>query len=108
MKNGMYKLSDEKNNDKAAPVERLVMRKPTDIRDKNGDMIYFGDRVRFADKIEWYRGEYWPDVMAGNKTREEAFKEIEKRPYEERLVESVQDYEWLLSDEIQVYWEISA
>jgi hypothetical protein len=89
-------------------LEKLVMRKPTEIKDRNGNMIYFGDKVRFADKVEWYRGEYWADVMVGNKTKEQALKEINERPYEERTVESVQDYEWLLSSEIQTYWELSA
>ena len=82
------------------------MRKPTDIIDRNGNMICFGDKLRFADKVEWYGREYIIDIMLGNKTREQAFLEIENRPYEERVVESVQDYEWLLSSEIQTYWEI--
>lgn len=89
-------------------VDRLVRRDPTDIKDRNGKMIHFGDKVRFLDKVEWYRGEYWADVAVGNKTKEQALKEIDNQPYEERMVESVQDYEWLLSSEIQVYWEIVA
>jgi len=89
-------------------VDPIVMRRPTDIKDRNGNMIHFGDKVRFADKVEWYRSEYWADVMVGNKTREQALEEIEGRPYEERIVENVQDYEWLLSSEIQTYWEVVA
>ena len=45
MKNGMYKLSDEKNNDKAAPVERLVMR---DLQ--ISDCVYENN---FPANIEW-------------------------------------------------------
>ena len=39
-------------------------------------------------------------------TREQALKEINEQPYEERLIENEQDYEWLLSSEIQTYWEV--
>lgn len=82
------------------------MRKPTEIKDRNGDMIHFGDTVRFVDKVEWYRGTYWARVATGAMTKEEALSEIDELPYEERKVESVYDYDWLLSDEIQRYWEI--
>lgn len=100
------KPEEPQADDAERPVEPVVMRRPTDIKDKNGNMIYFGDKVRFVDKVEWYWREYWADVLVGNKTREQAIKEINERPYEERVVESVQDYEWLLSDEIQTYWEV--
>lgn len=86
--------------------DRIVRHEPTDIKDRNGDMIHFGDKVRFADKVEWYRNEYFAKVMVGAMTREEALLEIENKPYEERIVENVQDYDWLLSSEIQTYWEI--
>ncbi len=81
-------------------------KKQTSIRDKNGTMICFGDKVRFTDKAEWYRGEYWVDVVFGIKTREEVLEELAEKPYEERTVESVRDYAWLLTDEIQIYWEV--
>ena len=76
-------------------------RKTTEIKDRNGNEIFFGDTLRFADKWEWYRSpKYW--FMEP----EEVTKEIESLPYEERLVESIKDYEWLLSSEIQSWWEI--
>ncbi len=83
-----------------------ISKRPTEIKDKNGNMIYFGDKVRFADKVEWYKGEYWAKVAVGSITREDALKEIESKPYEERVVKNVQDYDWLLSSEIQTYWEV--
>ena len=83
-----------------------VSRRPCDIKDRNGKEIFFGDKLIFADKIEWYRNEYWSKVAFGEITKEEALKEIENLPYEERIVKSVQDYEWLLSSEIQTYWEV--
>lgn len=78
----------------------------TDIRDKNDRLIRFGDKLRFTDKVEWYRNEYFAKVLLGSMTREDALKEIDKKPYEERTIESVHDYEWLLSSEIQAYWEV--
>ena len=87
------------------PHETIVKR-PTEIKDRNGRMIFFGDTVRFVDKVEWYRGDYWAKVARGVMTREEALKEIQEKPYEERIVEDVQDYDWLLKSEIQTYWEV--
>jgi len=89
-----------------AGQHETIVKRPTDIKDRNGRMIYFGDTVRFVDKVEWYRGDYWAKVAHGVMTREEALKEIDEKPYEERLVENVQDYDWLLSSEIQTYWEV--
>ena len=78
----------------------------TDIKDMHGNMIRFGDSVRFANKAEWYGGEYKARLLFGEITKEQALKEIEEKPFETRIVESVQDYEWLLSSEVQRYWEI--
>ena len=79
----------------------------TGVADKDGCKIYFGDKVRFADKWEWYRGEYGPKLWFGTKKQKaEIMKEFNAEPFEERIVESVEDYEWLLSDEIQSYWKV--
>ena len=92
--------------DKELLVLYIVSKRPCGIKDRNGKDIHFGDTLRFADKVEWYRGSYWAKVAVGTMTREQAIKEIDEQPYEERLIENEQDYEWLLSSEIQTYWEV--
>ena len=84
----------------------LVSKRPTEIKDRNGVMINFGDTMIFSDKLEWYKGEYFVDILAGRMTGEEAKQKINEKPYETRKVESVEDYEWLLSSEIQSWWEV--
>ena len=39
-------------------------------------------------------------------TKDEEVAAIEKLPFKERVITSVQDYEWLLSSETQTFWEI--
>jgi hypothetical protein len=82
------------------------MQQFTGVIDRNKNKIYFGDTLRFADKVEWYRNSYWSKVLHGIMTKQEALDEIDKQPYEERLIEENQDFEWLLSSEIQSYWEV--
>lgn len=87
--------------------DELLIQQFTGIFDKNGVKIYFGDTVRFSDKWEWYRGE-WAWKMMGKKGKELEVlkKEFDGLPYEERVVEDKNDFEWLLSSEIQSYWEV--
>ena len=85
---------------------KFKMQQFTGILDRNKTKIYFGDTLRFADKVEWYRGEYWSKVALGIMSKKQALEEIEARPYEERLIEEGRDFEWLLSSEIQWYWEV--
>lgn len=78
-----------------------------DSQDMDGQDIYEGDVLRFTDKEEWYRGKYWADYMfADAKGKEEIIKKLNAEPYEERVVNLPEDYEWLLSDEIQTYWKV--
>jgi len=51
-----------------------------------------------SDRWEWYR--------SGGRTRKEIEGDHVKFPYEERVVEIPDCYEWLLSSEIQEYWEV--
>ena len=87
-------------------LSKFKMQQFTGIIDRNKNKIYFGDTLRFADKVEWYRNEYWSKVALGIMTKKQALEEIEAKPYEERLIEENQYFEWLLSNEIQSYWEV--
>ena len=70
----------------------------TGKKDNKGVEIYDGDKLRFADKWEWYRCE--------GRQRKEVEEDHVKFPYEERVVDIPECYEWVLSGEIQQYWEV--
>ena len=77
------------------------------VKDRNGKDIMFGDIVRFADKVDWYRHEYKIDVLIGKISGKEALAKIDAMPYEERVLDDFpMFYEWLLSEELQEYWEV--
>ena len=73
----------------------------TGVKDKNDVEIYEDDIVRFADKYEWYRSPF---------RSEDEIKDIledhVKYPYKQKLVKIPESYKWLLSGEIQTYWEV--
>ena len=62
--------------------------------------------MRFFDKAEWYKSDLIKLGFEG-KSNQEALRWLNAQPYEERVVELPQVYEWLLSSEIQTYWEIA-
>lgn len=85
----------------------LKIQQFTGILDSNKVKIYFGDTLRFADKWEWYRGTWaWKFMGTSGEEREKLQKEYDELPYEERLVKNNEDFEWMLSSEIQSYWEV--
>jgi hypothetical protein len=88
-------------------LEELKMQQFTGVLDRNKTKIYFGDTLRFADKWEWYKGTWaWKFMGKIGEEREKLQKEYDELPFEERLIENKDDFEWLLSSEIQSYWQV--
>jgi len=76
-----------------------------EIKDRNGAEIYEGDTLRFADKANWYKISLAIMRLQGQSS-EQVREWLDAQPFEDRVVEFPNSYEWLLSSEIQHEWEI--
>ncbi len=80
-------------------------RRKMEIKDRNGTEIYEGDTLRFVDKASWYRNDMFR-MWLQDKPQGEINEWLDAQPFEERVIEFPQSYEWLLSSEIQSEWEV--
>jgi len=87
-------------------IDELLGELFTGVLDKNGEEIYEGDTLRFTNKWEWWRGQFAGGMLATEADYNEVLTNHEKYPYEDRVITLPEDYAWLLSKEIQSYWEI--
>jgi hypothetical protein len=98
MKHIRYRINGE--------VKQVEGQLDSGVVDRNGTPIFEGDTLRFENKWEWWRGLFGGGMLATRADYEEVLNDHVKYPYEDRLISLPDDYEWLMSREIQSYWEV--
>ena len=74
--------------------------------DRKGNKVYFGDTLRFMDKVVYYAGNYKAKVNFGIMTREQALAEIDLLPYHEIVVDADFELSYLESSDMKNYFEV--
>lgn len=75
-------------------VDTATLGQCTDLRDKNGTLVFEGDIIQFTNRRAWYRGFSFDE------------NDYIKYPFYREAVILPQSYERLLMQETKEYWEV--
>jgi uncharacterized phage protein (TIGR01671 family) len=85
----------------------LEIMQSSGVKDMDGNIIYNGDIIQFADKWEWYRSEYGARFMlSDDEARAKVQEQYDNEPLYCRVVDFSEEFDFLLSNDIQQYWKV--